>query len=254
MLGVLRRRLIVILTTAMTVGLTASSSSEGKGGCPSGMALIQVDGMPAYCIDRWEAHVVEVKGKRATAAHPANEPVTNLVVKAVTKAGVRPQGYISKTEAEAACKAANKRLCKGEEWDRACRGKKPTTFPYGDERKSGYCNDGGHAPIQSLHPELGDAVYASAQAMNDPRINAAPNTGARTGTFTHCRHGFGGYDRVVNRHEWVAEVHDGTRGTFRGGYYQDTHINGDGCSYRTMAHDVSYYGYSTGFRCCAPAK
>ena len=40
----------------------------------------------------------------------------------------------------------------------------------------------------------------------------------------------------------------------RGGYYQDTHLNGDGCSYRTVAHDVSYHDYSTGFRCCADAR
>ena len=49
-------------------------------------------------------------------------------------------------------------------------------------------------------------------------------------------------------------MRDGTRGTFRGGYYQDTHRNGDGCTYRTTAHDVSYHDYSTGFRCCADAK
>lgn len=130
------------------------------------MALIEVDEMPAYCIDRWEAHVVELRGKQMV-PHAPNEPVTNLAVRAVTKSGVKPQGYISKNEAEGACKAAGKRLCKNAEWERACRGRVPTTFPYGDERKAGYCNDGGHAPIHELHPELGDGVYASAQAMND---------------------------------------------------------------------------------------
>ena len=217
------------------------------------MAHIAVEDVPAYCIDRWEAQVVELKG-RDDVAHPPTQPVTNLTVKAITRQGVTPQGYISKNEAEAACKAAKKRLCKGEEWYRACRGKKPTAFPYGDERKTGYCNDSGHAPLQSLHPELGENVYASGAAMNDPRINAAPNTVAPTGSFPHCRNAFGVYDMVGNLHEWVADVRDGTRGTFRGGYYQDTHRNGDGCTYRTTAHDVSYHDYSTGFRCCADAK
>ena len=51
---------------------------------------------------------------------------------------------------------------------------------------------------------------------------------------------------VGNLHEWTAAAHP----TFRGGYYLDTHINGDGCDYRTMAHAAKYRDYSTGFRCC----
>ena len=39
----------------------------------------------------------------------------------------------------------------------------------------------------------------------------------------------------------------------RGGYYLDTHINGEGCNYRTVAHPATYHDYSTGFRCCADA-
>jgi hypothetical protein len=31
-------------------------------------------------------------------------------------------------------------------------------------------------------------------------------------------------------------------------------MNGDGCSYKTVAHDADYHDYSTGFRCCADAK
>ena len=234
--------------------MAATSPSEGKPGpCPSGMAYVAIEGLHAYCIDRWEAQVVELRGKEEV-PHPPTKPVTKLTVKAVTRAGVTPQGYISKNEAEAACKAAKKRLCSGEEWQHACKGKKPTTFPYGDERKSGYCNDSGRAPLSALHPELGENVYASGEAMNDPRINEAPNTVAPTGSFTHCRNAFGVFDMVGNLHEWTADVHDGSRGTFRGGYYQDTHLNGDGCGYRTTAHDVSYHDYSTGFRCCADAK
>jgi sulfatase modifying factor 1 len=206
----------------------------------------------AFCIDRWEGSIVEVRG-RDEVPHPPFEPVTNLKVKAVSRAGVVPQGYISKNEAEAACRAAKKRLCTGDEWQLACRGRKPTTFPYGDERKDGYCNDSGKAPVMALHPELGEGAYASHQALNDPRINRSPNTVAPTGQFSKCKNGFGVYDMVGNLHEWTADV-SGSRGTFRGGYYQDTHLNGDGCKYKTVAHDVSYHDYSTGFRCCADAR
>ena len=232
----------------------APSESSGKGGaCPSGMAQVAVDGISAYCIDRWEASLIELQGK-IQAAHKPTLPVGKVDAMAVTHSGVVPQGYISKVEAEAACKRSKKRLCTGAEWERACRGKTPTLYPYGDEQRPGYCNDSGKAPLASLHPDLGENVYASAEAMNDHRINEAPGTVAATGSYPHCRNGFGVYDMVGNLHEWVADVHDGTRGTFRGGYYQDTHINGDGCTYKTSAHDVSYHDYSTGFRCCADSK
>lgn len=62
---------------------------------------------------------------------------------------------------------------------------------------------------------------------------------------------------VGNLHEWVKTDpgSSGTpRGTFAGGYYLDTTINGDGCQYRTTAHAHDYHDYSTGFRCCAEAS
>ncbi|MDB4946605.1 MAG: Protein kinase domain protein [Labilithrix sp.] len=249
------RRLVLVLLVATLVGVAAApTDAVGKGsGCPANMALVSVPDVTPYCIDRWEAEVLEVNGK-SEAPHAPTTPVTGLTVRAVTRPGAIPQGYISKNEAEAACKRSHKRLCTGDEWDRACRGKKPTAFPYGDDRKAGYCNDSGRAPLASLYPELGENVYASPAAMNDPRINKAPNTVAPTGSFPHCRNAFGVFDMVGNLHEWIADVHDGSRGTFRGGYYQDTHLNGDGCTYRTTAHDVSYHDYSTGFRCCADAR
>lgn len=262
-----RRRISVVIVAVVGLGcpVAASSPSKGKnvavkrddggrarGPCPTGMAYVTADDVRAFCIDRWEAHVVEVDGKREV-AHPPTTPVTGLEVRAATRSGVIPQGYISKVEAEAACQRANKRLCAGDEWERACRGKSPTTFPYGDDRKAGYCNDSGRAPLRSLYPELGDEVYASNAAMNDPRINQAPNTVAPTGSYAKCRNTYGVYDMVGNLHEWVADVRNG-HGTFRGGYYQDTHKNGDGCGYRTVAHGPSYHDYSTGFRCCADPK
>lgn len=216
------------------------------------MAYIAPEKMRAYCIDRWEAQVVERDGLHET-PHAPTVSVKGLDVRAVSRPGVVPQGYISKNEAEAACKASKKRLCGSDEWQNACRGKVPTTFPYGDDRKAGYCNDSGRAPLHALHPDLGDEVYASNEAMNDPRINQAPNTVAPTGKYEKCRNTYGVYDMVGNLHEWVAEVQNG-HGTFRGGYYQDTHRNGDGCDYRTVAHGPGYHDYSTGFRCCADPK
>lgn len=243
---------VFVALTAASCSLVTTNSSEGKSGpCPAGMAWVTMEQGRSFCIDRWEGSIVEIDGKRE-APHSPYEPVTNLKVKAVAKAGVVPQGYISKNEAEAACKAARKRLCTGEEWQFACRGKKPTKYPYGDEHKDGYCNDSGRAPFATFYPNVD--VYSSHEALNDGRINRSPNTVAKTGEFSKCKNAFGVFDMVGNLHEWTADVHDGTRGTFRGGYYQDTHLNGDGCNYKTVAHDVSYHDYSTGFRCCSDGK
>jgi len=246
----------MLATAALSCSLFTSNSEGRSGPCPSGMAFVSIDGQQAgahsFCIDKWEGSVVEITDRGKEVAHPATEPVTNLKVKAVSRAGVLPQGYISKNEAEAACKAAKKRLCTGDEWQFACRGRKPTTFPYGDEHKEGYCNDSGRAPVMALHPELGDAAYSSNEALNDPRINKSPNSLAPTGSFPKCKNAFGVFDMVGNLHEWTADV-NGSHGVFRGGYYQDTHLNGDGCKYKTVAHDVSYHDYSTGFRCCSDA-
>jgi sulfatase modifying factor 1 len=83
--------------------------------------------------------------------------------------------------------------------------------------------------------------------MNDPQINQMPGTLALTGAFEGCSNDFGVFDMVGNLHEWISD----SDGTFRGGYYMDTRLNGDGCRYTTQAHDTSYHDYSTGFRCCA---
>jgi formylglycine-generating enzyme len=241
--GVLFRRRLIACGLAGTVlallSATAAADSARAGvGCPRDMAI--VDG--SVCVDRWEASLVSVRTNRAVSPYenPGATPV-----RAVSRAGAVPQAYISKTQAEAACHASHKRLCREAEWMKACQGRTPTKFPYGDERRERYCNDHGVGPLATYYPNT-QAAYSSSEAMNDARLNRAPNTVARTGSHRRCKNSYGIFDMVGNVHEWI----DDPAGTFRGGYYLDTHQNGDGCSYRTDAHDVSYHDYSTGFRCC----
>ena len=52
-----------------------------------------------------------------------------------------PQAYISRNEAAQACEESGKRLCSDSEWVTACKGPDATTYPYGNERKAGYCVD-----------------------------------------------------------------------------------------------------------------
>jgi hypothetical protein len=89
--------------------------------------------------------------------------------------------------------------------------------------------------------------------LNDPGLGQVDGALAKTGEHAECVNGFGVFDMVGNLHEWVATDPNAVHGTFAGGYYLDTTINGDGCNYRTVAHAHDYHDYSTGFRCCAPA-
>jgi formylglycine-generating enzyme required for sulfatase activity len=204
-----------------------------------------------FCIDRYESST-QVKTKRGWRYHSPFESVKGLDVRAVSRRGRYPQAYISRNEAEAACKRSHKRLCTGKEWVTACKGKHPTTYPYGDEYKPGRCNDHGISPLNHFFGKRdGPPMEAYGWGpMNDPRLNRLKGTLARTGRFRRCRNSWGLYDMVGNLHEWTAEP----GGTFRGGYYLDTKINGEGCNYKTVAHNADYHDYSTGFRCCADPR
>jgi sulfatase modifying factor 1 len=207
------------------------------------MAIVQ----GRFCIDRWEASLVEVGPQGDLPFSPYTTP-QGRAVRAVSREGVVPQGYVSRDQAALACAASSKRLCREDEWVTACRGDERHAFPYGDARQKGACNDSGTSPLRVFYRDSPDAYYEG--PMNDPRLNQQPNTVAKTGTFVKCSNALGVFDMVGNLHEWVTSP----RPTFRGGYYLDTHLNGDGCAYRTTAHAAEYHDYSTGFRCCADAK
>lgn len=227
--------------------LPAIGASASDGRCPAEMAL--VDGR--VCVDRWEASlVVHMPGVGERPWSPF-QPIddSDASVRAVSRPGTFPQGYISGKQAKRACMASGKRLCKASEWERACRGPRNTTFPYGDTRRAGVCND----DVRDVHPVAEAAAWVGLQpdrwwteGMNLPLINQLPNSLARTGARAGCTNEYGVFDMVGNLHEWI----DDPDGTFRGGYYMDTTRNGDGCSYDTTAHDFNYHDYSTGFRCC----
>jgi hypothetical protein len=215
-----------------------------RDGCPSGMAAIG----NRFCIDRYEAALLEILPNGEERPYDAFSAVEGHVVRAVSERGVFPHGYISEVQAKDACSRSGKRLCKSTEWRQACMGPQHTTFGYGNTRVTGRCNDNGVSPMISvMRLRVERPREWTHDKMNDPRLNQAPNTLSRTGDHASCTNGYGVYDMVGNLHEWV----DDPDGTFQGGYYLDTHINGDGCSYTTTAHGAAYHDYSTGFRCCA---
>ena len=83
--------------------------------------------------------------------------------------------------------------------------------------------------------------------IGHPCLDQLPAGLGRTGARAGCSSADGILDLMGNLHEWTADP----AGTFRGGFFVDTVINGNGCLYRTTAHDVRHWDYSTGFRCCA---
>lgn len=313
----------------------AGTEPAAPSACPEHMALVD-DGQKRFCIDQWEASLVETTADGAEQPYPHYLPVDGHVVRAVSEPGVFPQGFISEVQAQDACAASGKRLCGYDEWKVACMGPGKTTFPYGDARQPGTCHDTGKSavgavfgakalaaspappaagpsksrtpspPSRTAHVTSGRAAQTShtrptpskksaaskgtartspktpagkasapkkpprrpAKAstrpasvdpsvwtrLNDPALGQVEGALAHTGDHAECRNTFDVYDMVGNLHEWVATDASLPHGTFAGGYYLDTTINGDGCRYRTVAHAHDYHDYSTGFRCCATPR
>ncbi len=216
-----------------------------NGLCPPDMASID----DLYCVDRYEASLLEILPDGSEAAFSPFLPVEGHSVRAVSEPGVYPQGYISELQAQEACALSGKRLCTPREWRQACMGPERHVWGYGADRERGRCNDAGRSPVVAVygHEDLTQRAMWDWERMNNPVLNQISSTLAKTGAFGDCTNDYGVYDMVGNLHEWVADPH----GTFQGGYYQDTVLNGDGCTYVTKAHATWYHDYSTGFRCCS---
>jgi hypothetical protein len=216
----------------------SANAKTSKNGCRDGMARVG-----SSCVDKYEASLLEIADDGAEVSFSPYEAPNGHHVRAVSRAGVVPQAHVSMVEAKRACEASGKRLCRAKEWKAACKGPESTRYPYGNARIPGACVDTNRtSPMGVLH----NGEHSS-RTMNDPRANQLEGTVEPTGSSAACANGYGVHDMVGNVHEWTDDA------SFRGGYYLDTSLNGEGCEYRTSAHAASYYDYSTGFRCCADA-
>lgn len=235
--------------------------------CPRGMAHVG-----RFCVDRYEAHLM-VRGEDGELErHPHNErPPDGGHFEARSAAGVMPQAYISRVEAEQACDNAGKRLCRIGEWRRACSSGKGKRYPYGYGGRRGVCNT---SKKHLLHALFGERPWTYEQ-FNDPKLNLEPGYLAESGAYEGCVTEDGVHDMNGNLHEWVSSTvtedfvermeeeafeHDFERveqpwvvgnGMFLGGFYSTANQHGPGCLYTTIAHEPTYHDYSTGFRCCA---
>jgi sulfatase modifying factor 1 len=224
-----------------------------------------------FCIDRYEAHTVELKKDGTWTLHPHYLPVNDIRVMAKTARGVFPQGYINQVQADRACLEAGKRLCTSDEWTKACMGPENLTFTYGKTEEPGKCNTRKEHLLSTLHGI--DEKKWTFQDFNDPALTTMPGFLERSGTMKLCVSGFGAYDMVGNLAEWTSDrvystadtvpLKEGFKskhmtqagnGIFMGSFYANSNENGPGCYYKTTAHEPTYHDYSTGFRCCVDAK
>ncbi len=211
--------------------------APGTEGCPSGM--LRVD---TFCLDRYEASLVYTADGGSFS--PYHNPGMSAV-RAVSIEGAVPQGYIDGDQAQAACEASGKRLCTDTEWLRACRGPNDFVYPYGDVDMLGVCND--HRAVHPAVELFGTTDPSIYSHLDNACLDQLPSSLDKAGANPGCVTSEGAYDMMGNLHEWTADP----AGTFRGGYYVDTKLNGSGCLYVTTAHDTLHWDYSTGFRCCA---
>jgi formylglycine-generating enzyme len=194
----------------------------------------------------WEGRLASTPGNGTMLPHlPGWQRENTWRPRAISRAGVVPQGYVNMPVAREACQNAGKRLCTAEEWRIACRGEHATNFPYGPRYREGTCN-----VARPAHPAL--ILYGTTSSeLNDPRLNTLGFEGKplllATGGAGSCRSVWGAdavYDMVGNLDEWV----DDPAGTYLGGFYsRDTR---DGCWAAIDRHDSDYLNYSLGFRCC----
>ncbi|MBI5524939.1 MAG: SUMF1/EgtB/PvdO family nonheme iron enzyme [Deltaproteobacteria bacterium] len=185
-------------------------ADDGSVPCPAGMAGVGV----CFCIDRFEAARPDATD---TWEGTANGPP-------VSKSGVLPWRDVSWAQADAACKAAGKRLCTADEWKKACEGIAATNYPYGDTYNPTACHGADSVP---LNPKL-----------------------AVAGSYPQCKSDHGVYDASGNVEEWNGtSFPDGKRG-LRGGSYNTGDTPYLRCDYDAPPSDPSFHSPQIGFRCC----
>lgn len=219
------------------------AEAPGIGGCPPGMLKVPAGGgVAAFCIDVFEAALVDMTGTSSIC--PFHNPGA-AAVRAVSIEGAIPQGYVNGDQAADACANAGKRLCDDDEWLRACRGPNGNIYPYGNTRIDDVCND--HRDVHPAVEYYGSSDPSVYSHIDNACLDQLHDSLDPAGASPGCVSDFGAFDMMGNLHEWTSDP----AGTFRGGYFVDTVINGDGCLYVTTAHNTLHWDYSTGFRCCA---
>lgn len=155
---------------------------------------------------------------------------------ALSRAGVAAARGVSWFEADAACRAAGRRLCTEEEWLTACIGAVPT-----DDNGDGIFSNDGQPGRQHVYGEhFQDGLCAVSRGKEDARPLV-------TGVHPRCATPDGIHDLEGLTKEWVGLAAD--RAAVKGGSY----FSGDSarCAYHKDNEAPDSKDASLGFRCCA---
>ncbi|MBI4738626.1 DUF2272 domain-containing protein [Candidatus Woesearchaeota archaeon] len=263
--------LFVMLVMPGLLNVTALEQQTGAG-CPSEMANIDNQ----YCIDRWEASVVDkTTGQSASPYYnpviqkgylsaswqyasyknrisPVELPELPEFEKdqayfpiAVSVPGVYPQGFMNRYSANIACNNAGKRLCSYAEWFKACVGPDGPKFTSKDAVPRyfpfGPKFEKGLCNVNIFPAGAFDLVKGDTSHMQQPQLGLAEYNGqrllAKSGQFQQCTNEYGVFDMFGNQDEVVSD--DGNKPSnmlFVGQYYSRSRRSSLGCGERIGVH------------------
>lgn len=184
--------------------------------CPTDMALVE-----SFCMDRYEA---------------PNEP------------GAAPLAMATAPEGEAWCEARGKRLCREDEWLRACEGEEGRKYPYGNTYQAHACNDDKvwRSPSWTT---LGTWPSEAAKAEAAALYQADPS-----GERQACVSQEGVFDLTGNVAEWVVRSFPNANNyehVMKGCYWSKCYGGSNpSCAFVNPAHPGTFRTYEAGFRCC----
>lgn len=183
---------------------------------------------------------------------------------APNRLGAVPLVMYTFDESEAWCEARDKRLCTDSEWLAACEGPNGWSWPYGDSREPGRCNDDKVWKVYSA-TDLNAWPWGAAstdindlQDLFDKVSLTAPQSaahvadlyqGTAAGETPDCGGHYGVYDLTGNVEEWTRRADGGQpsfHGNLKGRYWAEART----CQSGVTTHGDPFRFYEIGFRCC----
>lgn len=205
--------------------------------CPEGMVLAG----GYLCIDTYEASRPD-----ATATDAGSDESVATSRQGVLPWMVNPMTYDHFLTFQAACRAAGKHLCTGQQWFDACSGPPPgTTYAFGNSFDKEICNC-----VDTFCEE-----YCEANGIAPASCSVGANCGydyycfheTPTGSFPGCTNEYGTLDMAGNVWEIVPSDTDGRGYEVRGGAF-----NCAAASTRlTCTFNAGWSELYAGFRCCS---